>query len=277
MGGLRMKIYIPTRGRVKNQLTLRGLPPELQEQAIIVCPKDEIGRHDVECRYDKIKTNFLAQPDDIKFIADKRKWIVEQCPEDKLVMLDDDLRFAVRREDNPGLFRKATNEDVLTAFKELAEILSEETPHAGFAARGMSIGDAAKRGGWQESKRAMYVLGFYLPIARFWAEWGRIRIREDFDITLQLLSMGFPNRVNYSFVTDQKAFTPGGGDSPLERTVDISNAAARQLQELHPDYVTLSEKTFANSPSRTEVIIQWIKAYEDGKRFRIQFLKGQQK
>jgi hypothetical protein len=270
-----MKIYIPTRGRVKNQLTLRSLPPQLQEQAILVCPKDEIRRHEVECRYDNIKTNFLAQPDDIKFIADKRKWLVDTCPEDKMVMLDDDLRFAIRREDNPGLFRKATNDDILKAFQELEEILSEEVPHVSFAARGMSIGDAAKRGGWQEAKRAMYVLGYYLPIAKHSVEWGRIRIREDMDVTLQLLSMGYPNKVNYSFVTDQKAFCKGGGDSPDERTVQISNDAARQLQQLHPGYVTLSEKTFTNSPSRTEVICAWQKCLKDGIAFRTQWLKDQ--
>lgn len=264
-----MKIYIPTRGRVNNQLTLENLPPELYVQAILVCPSNEVGR----MKQVHPHANVLAQPDDIKFITDKRKWLVETCPEDKMVMLDDDLRFAVRREDDPGLFRKATNEDILQAFRELEETLSEDYPHAGFAARGMSIGDSARQGGWQTAKRMMYTLGFYLPIARYWAEWGRIRIREDFDITLQLLSMGFPNKVNFSFVSDQKAFTPGGGDRPEERTVDISNEAAKQLQELHPEYVTLSEKTFVNSPSRIEVVIQWQKALKDGLAFRTEWLK----
>ena len=268
-----MRIYIPTRGRVKNQLTLENLPPELYVETTIVCPQSEVPFHKMNHPH---VGEVLAQPDEIKFIADKRKWIVDICPEDKIVMLDDDLRFAVRREDDPVLFRKAEPADVIQAFKELEEILSEETPHAGFAVRGMGIGEGAQRGGWQTAKRSIYSLAYYLPIVRFWAEFGRIRIREDIDITLQLLSMGFPNKINHSFVTDQKAFCPGGGDSPDERTVEISNNAARQLQEFHPGYVTLSEKIFTNSPSRTEVICQWQKCLRDGIAFRTEWLKSRE-
>jgi hypothetical protein len=185
-------------------------------------------------------------------------------------MLDDDLRFAVRRDDDPGLFRKAEASDILTAFSELENILSPEVPHAGFAVRGMGIGETAKEGGWQTAKRSIYSLGYFLPIARYWAEWGRMRIREDMDVTLQLLSMGFPNKVNHSFVCDQKYGNPGGAES--ERNVEISNEAARLLAELHPGYVTLKEKVYENS-TRLEVICQWQQALKDGLIFRKQWLE----
>ena len=263
-----MKIYIPTKGRVKNQLTLENLPPELYVQATLVCPPSEVNR----MKQNHEHVEILAQPDENMEIYEKRKWIVDICPEDKMVMLDDDLRFAVRRADDPAKFLKATNEEVIQAFKELDLLLSEEIPHAGFAVRGMGIGEAAQEGGWQEAKRMIYTLGYYLPIARYWAEWGRMRIREDMDITIQLLSMGFPNMVNHSFVTDQKYGNPGGATK--ERTVDISNEAAELLQSLHPEYVTLKEKVYTNSPTRIEVVCQWQKALKDGLVFRAEWLKN---
>lgn len=263
-----MKIYIPTKGRIKNQLTLENLPPELYVQAVLVCPPSEVNR----MRQNHEHAQILAQPDENMEIYQKRAWLVEQCPEDKMIMLDDDLRFAVRREDDPAKFRKAEPADIFIAFQELENILSEAVPHAGFAVRGMGIGETAQEGGWQEAKRMIYTLGYYLPIARYWAEWGRMRIREDMDITLQLLSMGFPNWVNHSFVTDQKYGNPGGATS--ERNVQISNEAAELLAELHPGYVALEEKTYLNSPSRLEVRCQWQKALKDGRLFREDWLKS---
>jgi hypothetical protein len=264
-----MKIYIPTKGRIKNQLTLENLPPTLYVEAILVCPPSEVNR--MRQNYDHVE--ILAQPDEGMGIAEKRKWIVDQCPEDKMVMLDDDLRFAVRREDDPGKFRKADPDDILRAFQELEEILSEAVPHAGFAVRGMGIGDSAREGGWQEAKRMVYTLGYYLPIVRYWAEMGRVQTHEDIDVTMQLLSMGFPNKVNHSFVTDQKFGSEGGCSK--ERTIAINDEDCLKLVEFHPDYITTEQKDYKDSPPRLEVRCQWQKALKDGILFRQQFLAGQ--
>lgn len=263
-----MKIYIPTRGRVKNQLTLENLPPELYVEAILVCPPSEVNR----MRQNHEHAQILAQPEEKMLIHHKRRWIMDQCPEDKMVMLDDDLRFAVRRDDDPGKFRKAEPKDIIQAFKELEDILSEDVPHAGFAVRGMGIGDAAREGGWQEAKRMVYSLGYYLPIVKYWAEMGRIQTHEDIDVTMQLLSMGFPNRVNHSFVTDQKFGNEGGCTN--ERTIEINNADCIRLTELHPDYITVTEKVYLNSPTRLEVRCAWQKALKDGLVFRADWLKS---
>jgi hypothetical protein len=264
-----MKIYIPTRGRITNQLTLENLPPDLYVSSTLVCPPSEVDR--LSRRYEFV--GVLPQPEEKMTISEKRKWIVDQSPGDKLVMLDDDLRFAVRREDDTGKFRKATEEDILRYFKELEELLSEEVPHAGFGVRGMGIGEAAREGGWQTAKRSIYTLGYYLPIVRYWAEWNRVRTREDMDITLQLLSMGFPNKVNQSFVVDQKFGNEGGCSD--ERTIESTNEDARRLVELHPEYVSLEEKNYVSSIPRLEVRVQWQKALKDGLAFREQWRKTQ--
>jgi len=264
-----MKIYIPTKGRVQNQLTLENLPPDLYVRTILVCPKSEAFRH----RQRHPHAEVLEQPDEDMGISEKRKWIIDICDEDKLVMLDDDCRFAVRREDDPGLFRKANNEDITLAFAELESMLCEEIPHAGFAVRGAGIGELARQGGWQKTgKRMMYSLGYYLPIVRYWAEWGRIKTHEDIDITLQLLSMGFPNAVNHTFVTDQKFGAPGGCTN--ERTVESNNEDCLKLQALHPEYVTIEEKTYTSSVPRMETRCAWQKCLKDGITFRTEYLKN---
>lgn len=263
-----MKIYIPTKGRVQNQLTLENLPPDLYVRTTIVCPKSEAFRH--RQRHPHIE-EVLEQPDESMGISEKRKWIVDICPDDKLVMLDDDLRFAVRREDDDGKFRKAESKDIILAFEELESVLCEETSHAGFAVRGMGIGDLAREGGWQTAKRMIYSLGYYLPIVRFWAEFGRVSTHEDIDVTMQLLSMGFPNKVNHSFVTDQKFGNEGGCTN--ERTIEKNNADCLKLVELHPEYITAETKIYANSPSRLEVRCSWQKSLKDGIAFRTEWLK----
>jgi hypothetical protein len=179
-------------------------------------------------------------------------------------MLDDDLRFAVRRDDQPDRFLKAEEGQVIAAFRELDKILSAEIPHAGFAARGSGIGSRAQEGGWQQGKRMIYSLGYHIPTVRKHAIFGRIETREDMDITLQLFANGFPNSVNHSFVCDQEFGKPGGCTN--ERTIERSNADALTLAGLHPGYVKVVEKEYKASIPRLEVICQWLKAMKDGQQ-----------
>lgn len=257
-----MRIYIPTKGRISQQLTIQNLPEGLRGQMTIVSPSNEVFWHHKNWPTAEV----VQQPDDNMGISAKRAWIVETATDDKIVMLDDDLRFAVRRDDDPTKFRKAESADVLKAFAELEAILDEETPHAGFSARGGGIGDAAQRGGWQEGKRMMYVLGYHVPTVRKHVVFGRMPTHEDMDVCLQLLTRGFPNLVNYTFVVDQKFGNPGGCTD--ERTIDINNADSLKLAELFPQFVRTSLKEYAGSPPRVEVVCAWLKALAYGRTQR---------
>lgn len=254
-----MRIYIPTKGRINNQLTISNLPLELRKITTIVCPSNEsFWLKQYHGNYAEI----VIQPDDKMGISPKRAWIVETTPHEKIVMLDDDLRFAVRRTDDPAKFRKAEKDDVLEAFSQLDSILDEEVPHAGFSARGGGIGESAQKGGWQAGKRMMYVLGYHIPTVRKHAIFGRLSTHEDMDVCLQLLTKGFPNMVNHSFVVDQKFGNPGGCTN--ERTVEINNADSIKLAELHPGFVRVTQKDYSGSTPRIEVVCSWMKALEYG-------------
>lgn len=258
-----MQITIPTKGRISTQLTFTNLPPDLQKQVVFVCPDNE--RFFLSQRYPT--ATVIAQPDPGMGISEKRKWIVETCSDEKILMLDDDLRFAVRREDDTGLFRAATHDDIRRGFFELQEILSEDVPHAGFAARGGSIGALARQGGWQISgKRMMYVLGYYLPTVLKLAEFGRVFTHEDMDVCLQLLGKGYPNAVNFTLVVDQKFGNPGG--CTAERDIAKSNEDVQKLAAFHPGFVSIVSKVYSASTPRLEVVCQWQKCLDAGMALR---------
>ncbi len=259
-----MKIYVPTKGRVGRQATLANLPVELFDDLYVVCPEHEIDAHKRAGEFAK----FIAQPDPNMGISEKRKWIVDQCPDDRLVMLDDDLRFAMRRSEAPGQFRKASDEEVIRGFLEMEAMLDEETPHIGFGARGGSIGPLAERGGWQEAKRQMYVLGYHVPTVRREVIFGRVKTHEDMDVTLQLLTKGYPNLVNFSLVVDQKFGNPGGCTD--ERSDEVNEADCLLLQAAFPQFVKVKKKEYYTSKDRVEVICYWQKALDHGLQIREQ-------
>lgn len=258
-----LMVIIPTRGRAGKQTTFAGLPAEWRRRVLFVCPKREVAQH----RGNHPQAHgVIEQPDPDMTIARKRRWIMKWAEEQKferIAMLDDDLRYAVRRRDDPKKFTAATPGEVAKYFGELERQLSELTPHAGFAARGGSISPRAQEGGWQEAKRMMYVLGLHVPTVNANCDPFRIETREDMDTCLQLLEKGLPNVVCYSFVVDQLFNAPGGAS--LERSFERSNSDAELLARLHPGLVKVVSKDYAASVPRLEVVVQWEKALRQGR------------
>lgn len=269
---MNMKIIIPTRGRVGRQVTYSGLSPELRKNTFIVCPEKEVRYHESN----HPQCTVVAQPDPNWKIFQKRRWIMENARKvfktDKIAMLDDDLRFCIRRSDDPKKFLTATPKQTEQYFQELEEMLSPTVPHAGFSARGGGISDKAQLGGWQRAKRMMYVLGYHVPTVMKNSDPFRIETREDMDVSLQLLRKGLPNAVNYTFVVDQKFGAPGGAS--LERDFERANKDAQRLAELHPGLVRIVQKSDTGrglseaARTRLEVVVQWQRALLEGQQPR---------
>jgi hypothetical protein len=240
-----MRIIIPTRGRTAKQLTLQLLPGDTRKRTTLVCPQKELFslsviRNDIEV---------VAQPDPTWTIAQKRKWICFEWLErgyDKILMLDDDLRFATRKSDTDWHLKEIAGVQLADEIQRLEDKLGPEFPHVGFGPR--QGNNTLKEAGWKSPGRMQYSLGYYLPVVLKECELGRIETREDMDVTLQLLRKG------------------GASD---ERTIERSNADAKKLAELHPGYVSTTEKKYTASVPRVEVICQWQKALEDGVKSRV--------
>jgi hypothetical protein len=253
-----MMLYIPTRGRVGVQRTLTGLSPALRARTILVAPAREYEDH-LGCTYMRHGVQFLQQPDPNMTIAAKRAWILRTTPHERIVMLDDDLWMYIRRDDKPDRLREATHADQEHWFGELEAHLTPEVPHAGFGPR---QGNHVHKMVWQSPGRMMYALGYHVPTVLDNCVLGAIETREDFDLSLQLLRKGFPNRVCHHFVVGQAEYNERGGCA-TQRTLESSNADAQRLAELHPGYVRVVSKTYKNHP-RLEVVVSWAKALRDG-------------
>jgi hypothetical protein len=114
------------------------------------------------------------------------------------------------------------------------------------------------------NSRVQYALAYHVPTVLAKCELGRIEHREDFDYTLQLLRKGYENAVYVWAVVEQHAYGAAGGAS-AERSMLASNKDAHKLSRLHgSDIVKVVEKAYTYSIPRSEVVVYWKKAVEDG-------------
>jgi hypothetical protein len=257
-----MQIIIPTRGRTEQQLTLSFLPPELRKRTTIVCPKHEAVR--LSRLYDDVE--IVIQPNSDWKITQKREWIVREwfrCGYDKIIMIDDDLRFATRISVDDWRLREIKGDELIPKFALIEEKLGPDFPHVGF---GQRLGNHLLPAGWKSPARMIVALAYYLPIVTRECRFDLVEVREDMCVTLQLLLKGYPNAIWTETVVDWRYNAPGGMSG--ERTVERSNAEARKLAALFPGYVSVVQRDYKASVPRLEVIVQWQKALADGQRHR---------
>lgn len=257
-----MNIVIPTRGRVGRQKTLQNLTPALRACVTLVCPRGEVDEHRRWMnRYDIDGVAVVVEPPSIRGIAPKRRWILEMLPGEKIIMLDDDLAFcSVTLEGIKIRSLRATPEQKEAAFAELWEKIAPDTPHAGFGVRQMN---RDKQGQGWFSTRMLCSLGYHVPtvLREVVFDHSDTFAKEDMDITLQLFRAGYPNTVNWSFVTDQQFGSLGGCSA--YRTNESASADSDELARRHPGYVRVVEKKY-NLGVRREVVVSWQKALQDG-------------
>jgi hypothetical protein len=255
-----VQIIIPTRGRTNQQLTLQSLPPELRKRTTIVCPKKEAVR--LSRLYNDVE--IVVQPEPTWKIARKREWIVREwlrCGYDKIIMLDDDLRFATRISPDDWHLRKIRGKVLIPEFERIEEKLGPEFPHVGFGQRWCN--NWLAQVGWQSPGKMICALAYYLPIVVRECQFDLVELGEDLSVSLQLLLKGFPNAIWTATVIDQLPHAVGGCST--YRTVEMSIAEAEKLARLYPGYVSVVERAY-NSVPPTKVIVRWQKALEDGQR-----------
>jgi hypothetical protein len=246
-----MEIWIPTRDRVFQE-TYFSLPPKIREQVRFVQPWD--GN-------EVLGINVRKTPQHINGIGPTRQWIIDNAKSDKIVMLDDDLVFAKRREDEPTKFREASLADVSLLFDSISSYLDQ------FA----HVGVSTREGGNRDTSdtvlntRLLRILAYRTDVLRKQAiRFDRLEFMEDFDVTLQLLRAGFPNiRINWIVHNQRSSNAPGGCST--YRTLEKQAQAARGLAQLHPEFVDTvvkKTKTAWNGQERTDVRIQWKSAFD---------------
>lgn len=255
-----MKIYIPTRGRPHKQIFYNSLPDTWKKEVIFVGTKQE----------DLPELDYMAErvvaPAWVKNIGDKRQWIITDYHNVKLhgpsiVMVDDDIRIAVRRQDDKTKFRQAGEEDVSDMLNALWRAL-EDYAHVTVCPR---EGGNRHINGDVENTRAMRVLGYDVEVLRKeHVDFQRCDVQCDFDTTLQLLRAGYKNLMLANWVQDDAGGSNAPGGCSIYRDLNYNAEIARKLAGLHKGYVKTVLKTTKGAwggGTRTDVQIQWKKAY----------------
>jgi hypothetical protein len=284
-----MFLFVPTRGRttIAQQETLASLPDFWRKRTTIVCPSNEVDWFIKN--YRGIRAVW-KQPNDKMTIAAKRAWIFQRTAKEKMqkiMMLDDDLRFGIRLE-TPKQFKgygvrpydawkeyRAKHSDahklILTdkgndlraekIFYAIERMLSTYA-HGGIAPRLMNQEYGHE---FCVNGRVNYALAYHVPTVMEHCELGRINTREDFDYTLQLMRAGFPNAVYCWGICEQYKLYGAPGGTTGQRTVENSNADAKKLAKLHPGIVKVVEKDYKGAGKRLEVVVSWANAIAEGK------------
>ncbi len=258
-----LRIYIPTFGRANDQRTFHELPPKLQAQTTLV----------VDSREKKFYPEYptMVCPPSVNTIGKVRQHIIQthdvEAYGPKLIMLDDDLKFATRRKDDPSKFLTATPKEIEQCFAFVEKILGWYA-HAGIVAR-EGGNRSAGAGPVVECTRLLRALAYDVTVLRkHKVKFDRLIVMEDFDVALQLLRLGYSNAAVTAWCQDQGSSSAPGGCSTY-RTMEKQREGAEGLVKLHAPFVKLVEKTTKgawNGQTRTDVMVYWKKAYVSSKR-----------
>lgn len=256
-----MHIYIPSMRRPRLQYTLNELKHESPYPITLVIPEEEADD------YRGVHSSLLLVPLSIRGIAATRQHIMEQATDERVVMMDDDLTFAVRRVDDPTRFREPVSGELAAMLHEV-ETLLWHYAHVGIATR---EGGNRNTSTLMTCTRAPRVIGYQRSV--FFMEGVDFRnstVMDDFEATLHLLTRGYPNAILNTHVQNQKGSGTAGGAS-VYRTLEVHRAAAERLQSRYPQFVKTVQKTTKTAwggATRTDVIIQWKKALQYGQTNR---------
>lgn len=260
-------IYIPSKGRADNQITIHNLPNSVIAKTTIVVPKGEgteygkhlLGEWTSKCGIIEVTA---------KGIAATRQWIMENAQEDYIIFLDDDMSFHVR---TMGVkLEPATHEDIIEMIRLLTSWLDGGFLHVGISQRAGNnrVTEAYTEITRMNNAYAYNRKAFLTSGARF----DNTVVMEDFDATLTLLKAGYPNRVTYQYTWSQVKSGMAGGCSTY-RTFEVQKEAALALAKKFPGLVRVVQKEAGQEwegvgKTRYDVVISWKEAYAQGQAAR---------
>jgi hypothetical protein len=191
-------------------------------------------------------------------------WARQNLGVNSVFMLDDDIEFFVRKSELETGLVKATTMDIfnMLAVAENELWTEENVGCVGISAR-QGNNNSGPGGPHQIERNTRIIRAFLFYLDAFLStEHGRVQYMEDFDVLLQMLKAGWENKNMMYYAQDQRGTQTAGGCS-IHRTHENHEEAARMLQSLHPDVVTLRDKvnkTGGHFGTRKEVTIQWKRA-----------------
>jgi len=270
---MNMKIYVPSKSRYSEDEVRRGPLADFSDQwlerTVLVVPQEEQTAYLDGLGYAGFsgKGVTVVSPDsNVRGIAQTRLAIGKAAKfygEDMFCMVDDDVRFVRRKQEDATSLVPCTKQDVDEMWAHVHWFLHHYA-HVGVSARqgNNNMGVGSRKSLFDENTRTLRVL-CYRTEEFLSVEHGRGEVMEDFDVNLQLIRKGHKNANLGWWSQDQKMTNAPGGCSTY-RSHEVHERSARRLAELHHPYVQLRQKqnkTGGEFGSRTEVTIFWKKAH----------------
>jgi hypothetical protein len=272
-----MLIVIPSLGRADQQITVRNFRTmKIANKPVLVVPEKEFRRYEMTVNGAEI----VAAPASIVGISATREWILDDFAKQRkarhVLMLDDDMDFC---------WRPDIKSPKLETIKDGAKLQEMLDTLEGWLVKGfVHVGVSARQGNNHEFRNAEGVSGLhaYRDVTRMMNAYAydtvelrklkvsvsRNKVMHDFDLTLQLLRKGLPNRVSFEFCWNQRGSNKAGGCSTY-RDGDMQKTSAEQLASDHPGFVKVimkkTKEAWKGMQERYDVIVQWQKAFESSK------------
>lgn len=250
-------LLIPSKGRPALRNATADMLLEAGYRPVFVVPKSEEDAY----RRGNPRCWVVPHPDDLEGLPKAMEFALGLPVYDACIIFDDDLVFYNRFD---GTTRLPRNEPHETG--RMVEWLLENAKRFGHAT--VSPTQHNNRQPLDEVSvcAARSVLAFDVDLLRrLKIQIARVPSKNDYDITLQLLRQGYPNRCAYNMCHKQVAGpTLPGGCTPY-RNEELHRVASETLKSLHPDYVRVVTKKKPEWPfPRQDVVVSWKKAYTDG-------------
>lgn len=243
-------VYIPTykRDSLRTLENLQGT--EILKRTALVVHPDDVDK------YEKYGVQVVACPVQGELGA-VRRWLMENHEGQYMIQMDDDLRFAVRREDEPSKFRLPESPDEIDEMFRRVFTLLTEVPLVGVRQRGGANRstpplEAAVR------QCMLHALDVWKAKEEGWVY--KSSVFEDFDYTLQVLTSGYQNAVLTTHTIDQAESNAPGGVAGYRNNTRMERDAL-DLALDYPDFVRIvAKKGWRGMEYRTDVNVQWKRA-----------------
>ena len=257
-----MLIAIPSKARATRQITLRQLPHLIRVSTHLAVDVEE------QSSYTGVHHPLFVVGPQVRGIGGVRQALVDFCHsigETKLLMLDDDLTFAIRRTDEPTKFSTPTDGDIEAVIEDV-EYKLDSYAHVSIAPR---EGGNRRIEPYVPNTRALRTLAFRVDkLKTYDIKFTDMEVMEDFYVQLSLLLKGESHLTINWMVQNQGGSNSEGGCSTY-RTMEVQTRAAEALHAKFPDFVRVVDKetkTAWGGGTRKDVVVSWKAAYEEGRR-----------
>lgn len=266
-------IYVPSRSRSDRLGVLEQFSDDYLARTTIVVPESQADtyRQKLEDEWNEPVPQVAGVPDSWR-IGETRQWIgmhAQSQGHKRFLMIDDDIRFLVRKSNVDWRLAEATIDQV-TAMLDWMERTMRETrglsllsvsPREGNNRAGVGSPDDLFRMQQRIHRVYMWDTEEFLSLKHL-----RVTVAEDFDLAIQTLRRGRQIGMCYYWGHGQRTTQDTGGASDY-RTREVHDAAVMRLAELHPGIVTVvgkSGKGGGDLATRLESRISWQQAAEEG-------------